>query len=119
MARARRPHPAPTRAMTPAMLEAVAQQFRALAEPTRLRLLHALRTGPKSVGELAEATGLSHANASKHLLLLAAAAFVARREDGTRTLYALADRSTDTLCTLMCDRVTQQAQAGLRTLTGS
>jgi DNA-binding transcriptional ArsR family regulator len=98
------------------MLDAVAQQFRALAEPTRLRLLQALRAGPRSVSELAAATGLSHANASKHLLVLAAAGFLARREDGTRTLYALADASTDTLCTLMCDRVTQQAKAGLRTL---
>lgn len=104
--------------LSTAMLDAVADQFRALAEPARLRLLQALRQGPRSVTELAEAAALSHANASKHLLVLAGAGFVTRREEGTKTVYALADASTETLCALMCDRVTRRAEAELRVLRG-
>jgi DNA-binding transcriptional ArsR family regulator len=98
------------------MLAAVAGQFRALAEPTRLALLQALRAGTKSVMELAEGAGLSHANASKHLLVLAAAGFVVRREQGTRSIYTLADRTTETLCSLMCDRVARRREQDLRVL---
>lgn len=101
-----------------AMLDAVADQFRALGEPARLRLLQVLRTGPRSVTDLAAATGLSHANASKHLLLLASTGFVTRREEGTKTVYALSDASTESLCSIMCDRVTRKAEAELRVLKG-
>lgn len=102
--------------MTEDMLKAVAGQFRALSEPARLRLLQALRDGPLNVTELAEAARTSHANASKHLLVLAEAGFVTREQDGTRTLYALSDDSTERFCIIMCDRVSQQAVEALRSL---
>ena len=86
------------------------------SEPARLRLLQALRAAPLSVAELAASTGLSHANASKHLLLLTSAGFLTRREVGTKSVYALADATTESLCRLMCDRVTRQREAGLRML---
>ena len=100
--------------MSDEMLQAVAAQFRALAEPARLRLLQALREGARNVTELAEAAETSHANASKHLLVLADAGFVTRTQDGTKTLYALSDDSTERFCTIMCDRVSQQAAETLR-----
>jgi len=100
------------------MLAAVADQFRALGEPARLRLLQILRTGTHSVMALAAKAGLSHANASKHLLLLASTGFVTRREEGTKSVYALADRSTESLCSIMCDRVTRKAETDLRVLKG-
>jgi len=106
----------PHATMTEPMLDAVAEQFRALGEPTRLRLLQILRTGPHSVTRLAEKAGLSHANASKHLLVLAAAGFASRREQGTKSVYALADGTTKALCSIMCDRVTRQAEAELKVL---
>ena len=82
------------------------------------RLLQALREGPRNVTELADAAELSHANASKHLLVLADAKFVTRQQDGTRTLYALSDDSTEHFCSIMCDRVSQQAAETLRSLQG-
>ena len=104
--------------MSDDMLQAVAAQFRALSEPARLRLLQALREGPLNVTELAAAAGTSHANASKHLLVLADAGFVTRTQDGTHTRYALSDDSTERFCSLMCDRVSDQAAATLRGLRG-
>jgi DNA-binding transcriptional ArsR family regulator len=109
--------PVPTHPpMTAPMLDAVAAQFRALAEPTRLQLLQILRTGPHSVTDLAAKAGLSHANASKHLLVLAAAGFASRTEEGTKAVYALADETTHALCTIMCDRVARQAEDEARML---
>jgi DNA-binding transcriptional ArsR family regulator len=104
--------------MSMEMLRAVAEQFRALGEPARLRLLQALREGARSVMDLAKATETSHANASKHLLVLATRGFVTRRQEGTKTVYALADDSTERFCSIMCDRVSQRAEQSLRGLRG-
>lgn len=110
---------APPHPMAPALLEAVARRFRALAEPVRLRLLEALCDGPLTVGELAQRFGQSHANTSKHLLVLAAAGFVSRSEQGTRTRYALAGATTERLCALICEHVLRGAEADLEGLRGS
>ena len=47
--------------MPEAMLVRVAELFRALSEPSRLRLMQALFGGEHSVGELVEASGLTQA----------------------------------------------------------
>ena len=82
--------------------EVIADRFRALAEPMRLRLLNSLRRGEMSVGELAEQTGAGQANASKHLQVLLQQGFVERRKEGTTTWYRVADPSVFELCTLVC-----------------
>lgn len=97
--------------MTPAMLAAVADQFRVLSEPTRLALVQLLMAGERSVGELAQASGLSQASASKHLALLAEAGFLARRKEATTVYYSIADEVVHRLCELMCERVSHRAEA--------
>lgn len=99
------------KAMNPALLSAVASQFRVLAEPARLTLLQELLSGERSVGGLVRATGMSQANTSKHLAVLAEAGFLARRKEGTTVYYAVVDPSVNELCDLMCTRVQRQAQA--------
>jgi len=86
-------------------MELVATQFRALAEVSRLRLLERLIEGPENVTELAEYAGLSHANASKHLNLLASAGLVVRRKQGSTVMYEVADSVPERLCKVVCDRV--------------
>lgn len=112
------PPPARGRAAPPtsAMLERIAEQFRALAEPSRLRLMHILFERPRTVGELAEGAGLSLANASKHLAQLHAAGFVQRRKVSLSVVYALADRRVRALCDLMCRRIEERAAAEVRAL---
>ncbi len=83
----------------------LASHFRALAEPARLRLLAALRTGEMAVSELVTATGLGQANASKHLNLLYQAGFVTRRKEGLFVYYALNDRDIMKLCEIMSGRI--------------
>ncbi|MBL9076230.1 MAG: winged helix-turn-helix transcriptional regulator [Planctomycetes bacterium] len=97
--------------MTPTMLAGVAEQFRALGEPSRLVLMNLLFDGERTVGELTDASGLSLANASKHLGLLHDVGWVTRRKDGLNVVYRLADERTFALCELMCDRVRELAAA--------
>lgn len=91
--------------MSPELLELVADRFKLLSDPARLRILNALRDGDRSVGEIVEATGLTQANASKHLGLLHGAGFVRRRKSGLFTIYGLADKAIFRLCDLMCGRI--------------
>jgi DNA-binding transcriptional ArsR family regulator len=103
--------------LAPDTLRVVAERFKVLAEPARLTVLNELRAGARNVSELIEATGLNQANLSKHLQLLHAHGFVARRRDGAFVIYELADRSVFELCDIMCGqlkRVAQQHASRLR-----
>jgi len=89
----------------------VARRFAVLAEPMRLRLLQTLISGEMSVGGLAEASGGTQANVSRHLHKLAEAGLVSRRKEGLQVFYAIADPSIFELCELVCGSIDQQMQA--------
>ncbi|HET7216670.1 MAG TPA: metalloregulator ArsR/SmtB family transcription factor [Vicinamibacterales bacterium] len=97
--------------LTDELFEQIAERFKALAEPARLRILDALRHGERTVGELGEKTGLNQANLSKHLQLLHALSFVARRKDGLFVRYSLRSDDVFALCDIMCGRLTNGAAA--------
>jgi len=80
----------------------VARRFAVLAEPMRLRLLHAMCKGEKSVGELVKITGGTQTNVSRHLQTLAQAHLVARRKAGQQAFYAISDPTIFPLCELVC-----------------
>ena len=103
-------------ALTPAVLELIAERFKALAEPARLQLLQCLRGGEKTVGELVEDTGLGQANVSKHLQQLHGFGFVRRRKEGLFVYYAIADMSVFRLCDVMCGRLEAETKARHRLL---
>jgi len=75
-----------------ALFEAIAGMGKAFASPRRLELIDLLAQGPRSVEELARASGQSTANASQHLQALHASGVVNRDRDGTRVNYSLAGR---------------------------
>jgi DNA-binding transcriptional ArsR family regulator len=100
-----KPRKGAARAPTSDLLELVAGRFRALAEPARLTILHALSSGELTVTELVEAPGLGQGNLSKHLQQLHAGGFVSRRRDGLFVYYALADKDVLALCEIMCSRI--------------
>lgn len=95
--------------LTPQQLRLIAERFKALAEPSRLEILNALRGGEATVTAILEATGLGQANVSKHLQQLYAAGFVDRRKEGVSTYYRLADRDVLRLCELMCGRLEKES----------
>jgi DNA-binding transcriptional ArsR family regulator len=104
--------------MSPQLIELVASRFKVLSDPARLGLLHLLRTGERTVSELVEASGLSQANASKHLGVLHAAGYVARRKEGLFTYYGLADKGVLKLCDIMCGRIEDETADRARLLSG-
>jgi len=63
--------------------------FQILADPTRRRLVEALRNGERSVGELVEVVDIGQPGVSRQLAILQDAQFVVVRPEGRRRLYAL------------------------------
>jgi len=63
----------------------------ALSDPTRCRLLLALRAGPGYPAELADLLGVSRQNLSNHLACLRGCGLVVAVPQGRRTRYELAD----------------------------
>ena len=63
----------------------------ALSDPTRSRLLLALRDGPAYPADLADALGVSRQNLSNHLACLRGCGLVVATPDGRRSRYELAD----------------------------
>lgn len=60
-----------------------------VAEPTRRRLLDAVRGGERSVGELVDAVGMHQPGVSRHLKVLRDAGLVEVRRDAQRRLYRI------------------------------
>jgi DNA-binding transcriptional ArsR family regulator len=84
------------------LIELIAQRFRVLAEPMRIKLLDQLRGGDATVGELQEALGATQQNVSKHLGILHGAGMVTRTKDGNRVRYGIADDGVFELCQQVC-----------------
>src|SRR5918912_3414110 len=78
------------RARKDALFEAIALMGKAFASPVRLELLDLLAQAPRTVEELARASGQSTANTSQHLQALRAAGMVTRAREGTSVRYSLA-----------------------------
>lgn len=66
-----------------------ASVFQTLGDPTRLRILDALREGEHAVGDLVTRMKAEQSGISRHLRILHGAGFVRVRSDGPRRLYAL------------------------------
>ena len=84
------------------LVELIAGRFRALAEPTRIKLLDRLREGEATVLELTALVGTTQQNVSKHLNLLQQAGIVARRKQGNFAYYRIVDETVFSLCQAVC-----------------
>jgi ArsR family transcriptional regulator len=95
-------------------LESIALRFRAMGEPSRLRILQALMAGERSVSGLVQALGLTHSNTSRHLQALYEARLVGRRKNGLEVIYYVADPIVAHLCELMCNSERERLEAAWR-----
>jgi len=68
-----------------------AEIFQALAHPTRIAIVEALRTGELPAGALIDQLELEQANASQHLAVLRAKRIVVNRKVGNQVFYSLRD----------------------------
>ncbi|KQP96177.1 MULTISPECIES: Cd(II)/Pb(II)-sensing metalloregulatory transcriptional regulator CmtR [unclassified Rathayibacter] len=78
---------------------------RAMADPTRSRILLSLIEQPGHPGELAEALGLTRSNVSNHLTCLRGCGIVAAIPEGRSTRYEIADPHLSKALMVMLDVV--------------
>ncbi|MEN9843925.1 MAG: hypothetical protein RLZZ612_1754 [Pseudomonadota bacterium] len=93
----------------PEVFEAVARYFGVLAEPARLKILHAICNGEKSVNHIMTETGMAQANASRHLGLMYQAGLLHRRREGTQVFYRLTDAVFLDLCRTVSTQISLHA----------
>ncbi len=75
--------------MKTASANAVGRMFRAVADPTRLRILHLLLRGELCVCEIVDALGVPQPTASRHLAYLRRSGLVQARKEGLWHYYKL------------------------------
>jgi DNA-binding transcriptional ArsR family regulator len=71
--------------------------FQALADPARLRILEAMKTGECAVGDIVARMDIQQSGVSRHLRILAEAGIVQMRPDGQKRLYSLRKEAFDHL----------------------
>ena len=87
------------------IFQTVASYFSVLAEPTRLKIMHALCLGEKTVTQIVDETGATQTNISRHLGLMHRHHVVKRRKAGTQVLYSVTDTTMIELCRQVCTRI--------------
>ena len=97
------PHPLPE-----PLVDLIAQRFRVIGEPTRIRILDALRDGPLTVNELTARLGGTQQNVSKHVGVLAQAGILDRERAGNHVRCSIGDPSVFDLCEIVCGGLRRQ-----------
>ncbi len=77
--------------------------FHALADPARLRIVEAMKSGECAVGEIVERMDIHQSGVSRHLRILADAGIVQMRPDGQKRLYSLRKEAFDQLDAWVAD----------------
>lgn len=93
------------------LFERIAHRLRAMGNPVRLRILHALEEGELSVSQILSTVGGSQANLSKHLGVLRTGGLVSARRDGVSVYYRISDPSVFAICEALCDSLHDSASA--------
>lgn len=75
-----------------------AEICKTLADPHRLKIVHELRQGEKSVGQLVAILNIPQSNVSRHLAIMRERNIVQTRRDGTSVFYSLANPKIGDAC---------------------
>jgi DNA-binding transcriptional ArsR family regulator len=98
------------------LLRSIAERLKAIADPTRLKILHCLDDRELAVGEIVAAVGGSQANVSKHLAVLRREGVVGSRREGLSVFYRVIDETAFTICRDVCDSLERRLEEQRRTL---
>jgi len=85
-----------------------AEICKTLSDPKRLMLVHELRDGELSVGQLGTRLELPQANVSQHLAILRKRGIVSTRREGTTVYYSLASRKIGEACDMVRSVLSEQ-----------
>jgi len=100
------------------IIDQVSQIFGALADVSRLKILRTLLDAgePLSQGSVAELTGLSQANASKHLGFMVRVGLVSREPRGNLVYFLPVTPLAENVCAMICGHVMTRIQNAYRSL---
>jgi len=93
------------------VLELHADACQALADPSRLAIMYALKNGEKCVGEIASIVGISVHNASQHLRILRDRLLVRARKEGQSVYYSIANPKFVEACRLIGEALVEEHRA--------
>ncbi|MDM5181600.1 metalloregulator ArsR/SmtB family transcription factor [Massilia sp. DJPM01] len=96
------------------VFEEVSNYFSLLSEPTRLKILHALCHGERSVGAIVGEIGATQANVSRQLNMLYRARILGRRKEGAQVYYRIEDQNTIALCRTVCSQMAEKVKNSRR-----
>ncbi|MFC2002066.1 ArsR/SmtB family transcription factor [Chloroflexota bacterium] len=85
-----------------------AELCKSLSDYKRLRIIHELRRGEKSVNELAEVLELKQSNTSQHLAVLRKTGIIVPRRQGSTVYYRLANPKIADACDLVREVIAEQ-----------
>jgi len=90
------------------VFESVSQYFALLSEPMRLRVLHVLCDGEKSVNDVVKRVDSTQSNVSRHLNNLYRAGVLARRREANQVFYRVEDQNFVDMCRTVCVQIAAQ-----------
>jgi DNA-binding transcriptional ArsR family regulator len=94
-------------------------RFRALGEPTRIRIVEVLARGAQPVSGVVNALNADQSNISKHLQVLFHAGLVTRKRSASAVIYSLSDPSLLDLCRALRGRRRSTRRRALRPATAA
>jgi DNA-binding transcriptional ArsR family regulator len=101
------------------LVDLIAERFRVLSDPTRIKLLDRLREREASVLDLTETIGTTQQNVSKHLGVLHRAGIVARHKRGNFAYYSIMDEGVFELCEAVCGSLQAQLESLRQVIAGA
>jgi ArsR family transcriptional regulator len=94
--------------MNEAIYKAQAELCSVFTHPTRIAILELLGEGERTVGEMAQASGVAQPTLSQHLAVLRTRGVVSTRKEGTSVHYSIADVRILEACHLMRTVLTER-----------
>jgi len=92
------------------IFEFQADVCKTLANPKRLEIIHALKSGEKSVTELVNVLGIPKANVSQHLSVMRHKGVLKSRKNGVNVYYSISNPKVVKACILMREVMAEQMQ---------
>lgn len=98
--------------MNKQIYEIQAEICKTLGNAKRLEILHALRDGELSVGELVDILDISAANVSQHLAVMRQKGILSKRREGVNIYYKVSNAKVTQACNLMKEVLIEQLEEG-------
>ncbi len=95
--------------MSLSIFDLQAELCHTMSNAARLRIVHCLREGPKSVSDIAAATSYAQPKVSQHLALLRQRGVVSAKRQGLEMIYQIANPKIVRVCDLMREVLAEQA----------